>query len=348
MNAAPLVSICLPNLNTRPYLAERMETVLAQTLGDWELIVCDSYSDDGAWEFFQKFASDPRVSLHQVPRRGAYAGWNECLRRARGRYVYVATSDDTMEPHCLEELVSACESQPSAALAMCEYFEIDENGGPLPSRMTEQRRLFKKWADQKCRRPRYWELLFQIVAGISWQTITAVLFRRDLLDRIGCFREDLGDVADFHWALAASVESDFVYVPQVLASWRRHPRQISNISAARATWQRVRCVREFLAGNAQHLPAQWTSQPAWKVRMIEPLLRLQREYSDLFLHVLREKPSRFFEAVGYSLKTNPRWLLEQLCRGFRYDADAVARTTEEEAMRELRAAFPCDEPTLIS
>jgi len=49
----PLVSICLPNLNTCRFLAERMETLLAQTVNDWELIICDSHSDGGSWEFFQ-------------------------------------------------------------------------------------------------------------------------------------------------------------------------------------------------------------------------------------------------------------------------------------------------------
>jgi glycosyltransferase involved in cell wall biosynthesis len=47
----PKVSISVPNLNTRPYLPERFETVFDQTFQDWELVVCDSYSDDGSWEF---------------------------------------------------------------------------------------------------------------------------------------------------------------------------------------------------------------------------------------------------------------------------------------------------------
>ncbi len=53
----PLVSICLPTLNARRFLEPRMESILAQTLTDWELIVCDSYSNDGTWEYFQQFKS---------------------------------------------------------------------------------------------------------------------------------------------------------------------------------------------------------------------------------------------------------------------------------------------------
>jgi len=59
----PIVSICLPTLNARRYLAPRMESILTQTRTDWELIVCDSYSDDGTWEYLQQFKDDSRVRL---------------------------------------------------------------------------------------------------------------------------------------------------------------------------------------------------------------------------------------------------------------------------------------------
>jgi glycosyltransferase involved in cell wall biosynthesis len=71
MSAA--VSILLPNLNNRAYLDERVETILSQTLADWELVVVDNHSEDGAWEFFQKLAGkDDRVKISQAPREGMY------------------------------------------------------------------------------------------------------------------------------------------------------------------------------------------------------------------------------------------------------------------------------------
>ncbi len=106
----PLVSICLPTLNARRFLEPRMASIMAQTLTDWELIVCDSYSDDGTWEYLERYADDARVKMYRVPRAGLYAGWNECLRRGGGEYIYVATADDTMTPDCLEKLVGALEN----------------------------------------------------------------------------------------------------------------------------------------------------------------------------------------------------------------------------------------------
>src|SRR3954463_2596818 len=105
----PLISICVPNLNKRRFLEERMETLLAQTFTDWEMIVCDSYSDDGSWEFFQKFKNDPRIRLYQVPRAGLYAGWNECLTRARVEYTNTAPSDDPADPKLQQNLMEPLE-----------------------------------------------------------------------------------------------------------------------------------------------------------------------------------------------------------------------------------------------
>ena len=96
----PMVSILLPNLNNREYLPARFHSILNQTLTDWELIVIDGYSDDGAWGLIQECAkSESRMIVTQSPRKGIYAGINECLSRASGEYVYIATSDDTMAPH---------------------------------------------------------------------------------------------------------------------------------------------------------------------------------------------------------------------------------------------------------
>lgn len=87
-----------------------MASILAQTLTDWELIVYDSYSDNGTREYFQPFKTDPRVRLYQVPREGLYVGGNECLRCVTGgESVCVAAADDTCNAECLQKLAWAIE-----------------------------------------------------------------------------------------------------------------------------------------------------------------------------------------------------------------------------------------------
>ena len=114
---APRVSVCLPNLNNRAYLEERIATIEAQSFKDWELVICDNFSDDGAWEFFQELAKrDSRVRISQEPRAGMYANWNNCIVKARGEFIYVATSDDTMAEDCLEKMVKALDAIDAVAV----------------------------------------------------------------------------------------------------------------------------------------------------------------------------------------------------------------------------------------
>lgn len=130
----PKVSICVPNLNTRPYLPERFETVFNQTFQDWELVVCDSYSDDGSWEYIQELAArEPRMRISQTPRKGVYAGFNDCIQLARGEHLYIATSDDTMSPDFLEKMVAALDKNPGCGVAYCRLDFLDEHGVKISS-----------------------------------------------------------------------------------------------------------------------------------------------------------------------------------------------------------------------
>src|SRR5262249_28527342 len=138
-------SVCLPSLNTFPFLEERVSTILGQTFVDWELIVIDSYSDDGSWEFFQKLAhTDSRVAISQAP-RGLYQSWNACIERAQGKYIYFATSDDTMAPDCLEKLASALEEHVDCDVAACPLTAIGGDGKPLQDRAWKDAIVFSHW-----------------------------------------------------------------------------------------------------------------------------------------------------------------------------------------------------------
>ncbi|MGZ5544978.1 MAG: glycosyltransferase family 2 protein, partial [Limisphaerales bacterium] len=173
----PLISICVPNLNKASYLPERMETLLAQTFTDWEMIVCDSYSNDGSWELLQKFKGDQRIKLFQVPREGLYAGWNECLRRSSGEYINFATSDDTASRCLLEKLVEPLERRRDLHLSVCDFEEIDEQSKPIQPRPLRFRDFLGKWLNVPSVRSGKTEFLAQTVFIATWFTMAAVLFR---------------------------------------------------------------------------------------------------------------------------------------------------------------------------
>ena len=185
--SAPKVSICLPNLNNRLYLEERIATIEAQTLTDWELVVCDNFSDDGAWEFFQELAKrDARVRISQEPREGMYANWNNCVRQARGEFVYVATSDDTMAPDCLEKMVKALEENPDCDLAHCPMRVIDQHGAPGRDWWSVSSLFAKSSADLMNRRHKRiapYDGILCLLGDNIYSSVTQLLIRRSLLTR---------------------------------------------------------------------------------------------------------------------------------------------------------------------
>ena len=338
----PLVSICLPNLNTRPFLEERMETILAQTVTDWELIICDSYSDDGSWEFFQKFKDDPRIRMYQVPREGLYAGWNECLRRATGTYIYIATSDDTMTPVALERLLQPLELRHSLDIAVCDYEVIDGMGGHLENPYPATRDFLGDWMRTPHVRDRRSDfLLHAAFGGTAWILMNGILFRRSLLSRIGLFRTDLGSVADVEWTLRASLQSDIAFVPGKFVAWRSHPSNATKLWAYRARVTTVLlCMRAVLDDPTSGIPAEWKRVPHWQEEIMRIFIFNYEQTFRLFRWEAKQHPLVFARDLFSALRHRPTWLLRQLLRGFVW----AEHDNMSEAMHFLKLVSLFDAP----
>ena len=226
----PVVSVCVPNLNTLPFLPERFETIFAQSFQDWELLVYDGYSDDGAWEYINKLASrEPRMRIWQGPRQGTPGSWTPCVREARGKYVYIATSDDNMALDCLEKLVDALEANPECDLTHCALRMFDEKGNELASDWWPQFSLFARSSgsllhQQHVRRAPY-DGLLHLTGDTVYTSITQLLIRRSLFSRTGYFESSWGSIGDFNWNMRAGLLANTVHVPDTWGGWRHHADQ---------------------------------------------------------------------------------------------------------------------------
>jgi glycosyltransferase involved in cell wall biosynthesis len=249
----PKVSICVPNLNCRPFLRERFETIFKQTLEDWELIVCDSYSDDGAWEYIQELASrEPRMRISQTPRNGIYAGFNDCIGLGRAEYVYIATSDDTMMPDCLAKMVATLDSHPDCGLCQCELVIIDENGLPMsPAKQWNHYTLGsydQSLVSKKNKRMAPHDGIAHPALFTIYTSVTQLLIRRSVFDRIGLFDGRWGSISDFEWEMAAGLVENCIYIPEKLATWRLHSDQATqNVHTAQARLKMIEMTRAAFA-----------------------------------------------------------------------------------------------------
>jgi glycosyltransferase involved in cell wall biosynthesis len=273
------VSIILPSLNTVKFLTERLETILNQTLNDWELIIIDSYSDDGSWELIQKYAQqDSRIRASQAPREGVYAGLNRCLEQARGEYVYIATSDDTMTPDCLEKMVAALDAHPDCDIAHCCLALIDEHGDTTKSDWYSWDKIayFGEYIHRPHIRRAPHDGLIYCTLGTAYTSLTQLLIRKRVFTNLGLFKTEFGPSGDFEWGLRVSLVCNTVHVPHTLATWRVHTSQATQNSkifsaAGQALWcdmivSAVDTLRELQIPTAKHL----------KVKQLTHCYRLQQ------------------------------------------------------------------------
>jgi teichuronic acid biosynthesis glycosyltransferase TuaG len=125
----PLVSIITPSWNVERLIGETIESVQAQTLGDWELLIADDCSTDNTAAVIESYAArDPRVKLIRQPRNGGPAlARQAAIEQAQGRFLAFLDSDDLWLPAKLERQVAFAREH-RAALSYTAFRRINENG----------------------------------------------------------------------------------------------------------------------------------------------------------------------------------------------------------------------------
>jgi glycosyltransferase involved in cell wall biosynthesis len=338
----PLVSICLPNYNGRPFLQARMDSLLQQSLQDWELIVCDSNSSDGSWEFFQKFSADRRVRLFQVPREGIYAGWNQCLRRVSGKFVAIAPSDDTAAPEFLERMVGSLGRHPDVHLAICQYDCIDDQGAIIPKDGDRPSDCFGEWLKAPHRRRGLAEFLVHLIRGGSWTTITSVVFTEDLLKKTGLFLEHETPVVDQLWAAKAALHTDTLWIPERLATWRRHGDQGSSKWTRQQGWRQVELTARTIRECEPLIPGAWKQDPLWLEKLMWGAWHFYRACYGLNRETVRRHPGKFLADLAWNAVHEPGYVARRLASGLTWDADEYRNSSDyvHQLIKEWNVPWP--------
>lgn len=124
-----LVSIITPMYKGAAFVGETIESVLAQSYRDWEMIIVDDCSPDGGAGIMEvkKYTYDPRIKLIESKQnRGSSGARNIALKEAKGRYIALLDSDDIWHPEFLEKQMAFLHEK-EAPLVFSSYRRIDEN-----------------------------------------------------------------------------------------------------------------------------------------------------------------------------------------------------------------------------
>ncbi|MGN1042265.1 MAG: glycosyltransferase family 2 protein, partial [Christensenellales bacterium] len=104
------VSIIMPSYNTGKFIKETIESVLAQTYTQWELIIVDDCSNDDTDEVVSQYLADERIRyLKNDTNSGAAVTRNRALKEAKGRWIAFLDSDDLWEPEKLQRQIAFME-----------------------------------------------------------------------------------------------------------------------------------------------------------------------------------------------------------------------------------------------
>lgn len=203
------VSVVMPAYNAEPFLAEQIDSVLAQDSGGFELLIGDDGSQDATWSVARDYATDPRIRVFRNETRlGTGATRNKLNRIARGRYLTPCDADDLMMPGSLSRLRTHLDTHPRTVMAYGAYLMLEEDG-------REQLRN-PPWVRGKRHRDS-WDFV-EFVANHAGS-----MMRRDAVLAVGGYDEDIPILDSVSLTLKLAEVGDLDYLDgEVLYAYRRH------------------------------------------------------------------------------------------------------------------------------
>lgn len=238
-----LISVVVPVYNVEKFLPKCVESLLAQTWKNLEIILVDDGSPDNSWEVIQEYARrDSRVKPLRQKNGGLSAARNAGVDAAKGEYIGFLDGDDYLAPETYELLYGAMQKY-DAQIALCSFEYVDESGKVLPtnSPMTREEVLTRE------------EAMNRLIGDKNWYYVTAPnrLYRRELFDKVrfplGKIHEDEYTAHLFYWQCER-----VAVVPRNLYYYVQHGTGIMGRPSVRKTMNYVDAVLGRMEFAAEH------------------------------------------------------------------------------------------------
>ncbi len=220
---APKVSVGLPVYNGEEYLAGSLESLLAQTFTDFEIVISDNASTDSTLAICVEYAErDPRIRVAQMSHNiGASGNHAYVFAQARGEYFKWASHDDLYSPELLGSCLEALEAHPEAILAHCKDGTVDSDGKILDA---ESPYLLDSWTPDPVARFR--SLLYAPGGNDFYGLMRTAQLRK--VPPFGSYHN-----SDRTFMAELSLMGPFFHVPHVLYYRREHPGRATYAGSAR-------------------------------------------------------------------------------------------------------------------
>jgi glycosyltransferase involved in cell wall biosynthesis len=236
-----LTSVVVAARNAEATLGTALDSLLAQSVSNWEAVLVDDGSTDSTRAIALSYAArDSRFSVIAGPGKGVSAARNLGLASVNGKRLLFLDSDDWIAPCFLESLGAALEKNPEAFAAYCAYQRVTPEG-----RLTEIRLAAELEGAP-----------FEVMARRCGAALHCFLLNRALVAEVGGFDEGLRTCEDWDlWQRAARTGARFVAVPRPLAFYRMSPTSLTRDVRAMIADAEVVIARGFSTDNRISQPA---------------------------------------------------------------------------------------------
>lgn len=222
----PQVSVILPNYNHAPYLKQRIESILNQTLQDFELILLDDASIDDSLQILNQYTNHPKVTFYKFNDQNSgstFHQWQKGLEMAKGKFIWIAESDDFAEINFLEKCIETftdnedlgiCYSASNWVNSKNEIIHVPSHENESLGTLNGNRLIMNEFAK-----------------GCLIYNASAAVFKKELVQKV-----DFGRLVTFKlcgdWFFWIQIlqNSKLIRLPLRLNNFRQHSNSVSTLA----------------------------------------------------------------------------------------------------------------------
>ena len=232
-----LVTVVVASYNHAEFLMQRMESLIAQTYQDLEILVIDDCSTDNSIEVLRGYQSHPKVNLVVREKNG---GWvtvsNQGLEMATGEFVIFANCDDDCDPRMIQRLVDAMKDNPTAGIAFCRSLLVDEHDKLLGDDFIVREPSFRARCATDILLTRA-EMGRFLLHSCVIPNLSAALIRRKCFASVGNLSSSYRVCCDWDLFFRIVARYDVAYVAEPLNRFRQHKSTICSTTKDRVVYE---------------------------------------------------------------------------------------------------------------
>ena len=312
----PNISVCIPVFNGVNFIKESIDSVLNQTIKNFELIIVDNCSADSTIEIVEAY-NDPRIKLFRNEKNlGLFGNWNKCIEVSNGVYIVILPHDDLIESTMIEKLSTKLSENKECGLAYSSYYQVNPKSEKINFVLTQPE-------DKIMNDIEAFEMF------IHTCPIQCCMVKKEVYENIGLFTLDLPFTGDVNmWCRIALAGYKVVYLKEPQNSIRIHEHQTTTRIYAQGEYgsQLYDCYRKIfeMIPSSSNLQKLRTKAAIWPMKVEIVYMAkflLSRNIKSLNIHIkIFGKICRWigiFRASLVFLSVFPKLLLSTLFSSFK-------------------------------